>query len=567
MLSQKRAVRDLDIYGKTAAKFLSLIPRCCRPESLPPPDREEEHAAWSKGHGSPNVDTSSVVTVPKPSTPSRLSFFMRQQSAAPEAAGPAPRSPGTPSGSPCHRAGRWEEVSELDRNYLEYLRDARRSIDRCTWACRVWSAPYDGEEPSAGGAAPPPDGGPPLGPDCLSTPRPPGPPTPRTKKRGLPEEGAREGQGGPPGSSGEPGAGGPSPEARDSGTLVNGAHGPVEPGRPEGDVVVKKVRRSPQGEADGAGPPPEREHRPVLAQNGAAAPPSPHLQPPGWEPLPSVDSLIEELLARVPAEPNGAGVTIEAFTEELREIEAEMKNGGSGALPAPQEPPETPLSREEEEAFASFAALPEGDAAGRVPRPPDPLAQLVTSPPRAVGPPPSQPFTGPFVSVLFGKLENMLHNSLYVNFLLTGLVAQLACYPQPLLRSFLLNTNMVFQPSVKSLLQVLGSVKNKIESFAASQEDFPALLFKAKKYLIARGKLDWSDTPSAVPSLRRTETLGEGWRRLGQGLGPGGQHPVEARHGGLGAACFLGRGLGRGLPVALHGGLGAARGVGQGAGG
>ncbi|OPJ74322.1 hypothetical protein AV530_019909 [Patagioenas fasciata monilis] len=101
----------------------------------------------------------------------------------------------------------------------------------------------------------------------------------------------------------------------------------------------------------------------------------------------------------------------------------------------------------------------------------------------------------------------MLHNSLYVNFLLTGLVAQLACYPQPLLRSFLLNTNMVFQPSVKSLLQVLGSVKNKIESFAASQEDFPALLFKAKKYLIARGKLDWSDVPGAVPALRRSDSL------------------------------------------------------------
>ncbi|XP_075575290.1 LOW QUALITY PROTEIN: FHF complex subunit HOOK-interacting protein 1B [Pelecanus crispus] len=515
MLSQKRAVRDLDIYGKTAAKFLSLIPRCCRPESLPPPDREEEHAAWAKGHGSPSVDTSSVVTVPKPSTPSRLSFFMRQQSAAPEAAGPAPRSPGTPSGSPCHRAGRWEEVSELDRNYLEYLRDARRSIDRCAWACRVWSAPYDGEEPSAGAAGPPPDGtGPPLGPDCLGAPRPQGPPTPRTKKRGLPEEGAREGQGGPPGSGGggEPGGGCPSPETGDPGALVNGAHGSAEPGRPERDVAVKKVRRSPQGEGngDGAGPPPEREHRPVPAQNGAAGPPPPRPQPPGWEPLPSVDSLIEELLARAPAEPNGAGVTIEAFTEELREIEAEMKNGGGGgggaALPAPQEPPEAPLSREEEEAFASFAALPEGDAAGR-PRPPDPLAQLVASPPRAVGPPPSQPFTGPFVSVLFGKLENMLHNSLYVNFLLTGLVAQLACYPQPLLRSFLLNTNMVFQPSVKSLLQVLGSVKNKIESFAASQEDFPALLFKAKKYLIARGKLDWPDAPSTGPSLRRAETL------------------------------------------------------------
>ncbi|XP_074996644.1 FHF complex subunit HOOK-interacting protein 1B isoform X1 [Calonectris borealis] len=510
MLSQKRAVRDLDIYGKTAAKFLSLIPRCCRPESLPPPNREEEHAAWSKGHGSPNVDTSSVVTVPKPSTPSRLSFFMRQQSAAPEVASPAPCSPGTPSGSPCHRAGRWEEVSELDRNYLEYLRDARRSIDRCAWACRVWSAPYDGEEPSAGGATPPPDGSPPLGPDCLGAPRPPGPPTPRTKKRGLPEEGARDGQGGPPSSSGsgEPGVGRPSPVAQDSGTLVNGAHGPAELGQPEGDVAVKKVRRSPQGEGDGTGAPPEREHRLVPAQNGAVVPPASQPQPLGWEPLPSVDSLIEELLARVPAEPNGAGVTIEAFTEELQEIEAEMKNGGGGALPTLQEPPEAPLSHEEEEAFASFAALPEGDATGRgMPRPPDPLAQLVASPPRAVGPPPSQPFTGPFVSVLFGKLENMLHNSLYVNFLLTGLVAQLACYPQPLLRSFLLNTNMVFQPSVKSLLQVLGSVKNKIESFAASQEDFPTLLFKAKKYLIARGKLDWSDVPGAVPSLRRAETL------------------------------------------------------------
>ncbi|KAJ7428801.1 hypothetical protein WISP_00709 [Willisornis vidua] len=50
MLSQKRAVRDLDIYGKTAAKFLSLIPRCCRPESPPPPpDRDEEPLARARG--------------------------------------------------------------------------------------------------------------------------------------------------------------------------------------------------------------------------------------------------------------------------------------------------------------------------------------------------------------------------------------------------------------------------------------------------------------------------------------------------------------------------------------
>lgn len=62
---------------------------------------------------------------------------------------------------------------------------------------------------------------------------------------------------------------------------------------------------------------------------------------------------------------------------------------------------------------------------------------------------------GPFVSVLLSRLENMLDNSLHVNLLLTGILAQLAAYPQPLLQSFLLNTNMVFQPSVRSLYQVV----------------------------------------------------------------------------------------------------------------
>lgn len=61
---------------------------------------------------------------------------------------------------------------------------------------------------------------------------------------------------------------------------------------------------------------------------------------------------------------------------------------------------------------------------------------------------------GPFISVVLSKLENMLENSLHVNLLLIGIITQLASYPQPLLRSFLLNTNMVFQPSVRSLYQV-----------------------------------------------------------------------------------------------------------------
>ncbi|KAM9220032.1 FHF complex subunit HOOK-interacting protein 1B isoform 3-T3 [Dugong dugon] len=263
MLSQKPAVRDVDLYGRAADKFLSLIPRCCR-HCAPSPPRQE-HASWARGGpcreagrredtagpGSPSADSSSVVTAPRPSTPSRLALFLRQQSlGGSESPGPAPRSPGL-AASPTSSPGRW---------------------------------------------------------------------------------------------------------------------------------------------------------------------------------------------------------------------------------PSPAEEP------------------------------------------------------GPFMAVLFAKLENMLQNSVYVNFLLTGLVAQLACHPQPLLRSFLLNTNMVFQPSVKSLLQVLGSVKNKIENFAASQEDFPALLSKAKKYLIARGKLDWPEGPAAGPVPRRSDPLVKSRRpSLGELLLRHAHSPTRAR--------------------------------------
>ncbi|XP_015277242.1 PREDICTED: FTS and Hook-interacting protein [Gekko japonicus] len=385
---------------------------------------------------------------------------------------------------------RWEEVSELDGNYLEYLRDARLHVDRCVRACRAWSAPYDGEVPGASSLAPPLDASLPISSDHFGyTSFHPGghpghtPTSPRTKKRGLSEEvagpeGAPLGaQPSPPTSPGplDPGSGGLLP-------LLNGAHA---------DTGIKKVRRCPQG--------------PVV-ENGSGPGPRPE---PTWEQtVPCLDSLLDDLLTPPPPLENGGTSSPSSSTTTLEnQLEEEMNGGGGrgGETLTPGPPPEPdPLSCEEEEAFRSFASHPDG--AGQ-PRAADPLAQIIISPPRTPSQPPSQPFTGPLVAVLFAKLENMLQNSLYVNFLLTGLLSQLACYPQPLLRSFLLNTNMVFQPSVKSLLQVLGSVKNKIERFAADQEDFPSLLFKAKKYLIARGKLDWSDAQNAAPSLRRSETL------------------------------------------------------------
>ncbi|XP_077914593.1 FHF complex subunit HOOK-interacting protein 1B isoform X5 [Halichoerus grypus] len=434
MLSQKPAVRDVDLYGRAADKFLSLIPRCCRHRAPSPP--HPEHASWARGGpsreagrredttgpGSPSVDSSSVVTVPRPSTPSRLALFLRQQSlGGSESPVPAPRSPGlaaSPASSPGRRPSPVEEPGELEDNYLEYLREARRGVDRCVRACRTWSAPYDGERP-------PPE---------------PSPVGSRTKKRSLlPEEdrdNVGEGEEEELGSGGLAGGAGEGPGLLPPPQL-NGVPGPW----PEG---AKKVRRVPQ---EGAGELPEG------TSEGMAG--------------------------------------LEGFGQELRELEVALSNGGAGSEPLL----EPPLPLEEEEAYESFTC------------PPEPPGPFLSSPLRTLNQLPSQPFTGPFMAVLFAKLENMLQNSVYVNFLLTGLVAQLACHPQPLLRSFLLNTNMVFQPSVKSLLQVLGSVKNKIESFAASQEDFPALLSKAKKYLIARGKLDWAEGPAAGPAPRRSDPL------------------------------------------------------------
>lgn len=56
--------------------------------------------------------------------------------------------------------------------------------------------------------------------------------------------------------------------------------------------------------------------------------------------------------------------------------------------------------------------------------------------------------------------------------------------------------------------QVLGSVKNRIEGFAAVHEEFPAMLRKARRFLVTRGKIDWTDSPTGVPPLRRSDSMG-----------------------------------------------------------
>ncbi|XP_038588514.1 protein FAM160A1-like [Micropterus salmoides] len=96
------------------------------------------------------------------------------------------------------------------------------------------------------------------------------------------------------------------------------------------------------------------------------------------------------------------------------------------------------------------------------------------------------PFTGPFISVLLSRLENLLENSIAVNLLVTGILAQLASYPQPLLRSFLLSTDTNNQPNVRTLYQVLVSVHAQIELYVAARPDYPALVTEAWRFLLAK---------------------------------------------------------------------------------
>ncbi|XP_022084382.1 FTS and Hook-interacting protein-like isoform X2 [Acanthaster planci] len=100
------------------------------------------------------------------------------------------------------------------------------------------------------------------------------------------------------------------------------------------------------------------------------------------------------------------------------------------------------------------------------------------------------PTTGPFMDAIFARLETMMENSFYVNLLLTGIIARLAYYPQPLLRSYLLNTSMVFQPSVRSLIQILTNIRNRLDPYAARVPEFKSLLVRAKDYLFLREEGD-----------------------------------------------------------------------------
>lgn len=539
MLSQRWAVKERDCYSVSAAKLLALTPVCCASGiTLTLGNQERDYILWSKCMH----DGSGPEEQPLPETPC------------------SPSSPPPPP-QPAPAACIVEYGKALDISYLQYLWEAHTNILHCMRDCRVWSALYDGDSPdpetflqslseesqensshpearlsqqrirSSGqtkdksqselewddsydtGISSGADVGSPGPYDDVETPAPPAPIDPpkhiqEMKKNAI--------------------------------LLFKGSY--IEESDFQDDVMVYRLcaekdaedTREPQGATTDppaeAQPKAQPEAQSLPMSNGPLFSPNPEAESqPGREssdlcqnmfseakpeskPGVALDSDSELTVPTFEAEPQSdspaASTEGEDFIAQYDQIIQELDSSTEGlteqSVPA-SEPSllthadegrtECKAEEEDDDDFDSLMADTPAEEAAPSPFGVGEDTATFTSrhPARTQG----TPFTGPFLSVVLSKLENMLENSLHVNLLLIGIITQLASYPQPLLRSFLLNTNMVFQPSVRSLYQVLASVKNKIEQFASVERDFPGLLIQAQQYLLFR--VDMSDmTPVAL---------------------------------------------------------------------
>uniref|UniRef100_A0A8C1QFK9 Family with sequence similarity 160 member A1 n=1 Tax=Cyprinus carpio TaxID=7962 RepID=A0A8C1QFK9_CYPCA len=459
MLSQRRVLRERDCYSVSAAKLLALTPSCCSPEVIPPPLRQLDSILWSKGTDGSHIGTMESKEV---------------------------LSEEDDCGNSCVIGS---EIY-LDVSYLDYLCDAQNSISHCIRACCVWSAPYDGENPppeeyqrstleEADLTATP--GLLELEWDdsydaCPTQPH----PEEDQETRPIPDE--------PPKHIQE--------LRRTAVMIVKGSY--IEESEFQNDVMVYDLVA--QKDAHDSG-------------NGYHAPSKP-TEPAKQEVLdgPVTDQKTansESLMS------NGLSSPLDEMDSKKRGSQSEHKSlegedlmaqyeelirtlGAQHSSPAKADgelkSPTVLMDDEEDEIdFNSFS--PETPETEKLPSP-------FGTKPRSGSRGHAVPFTGPFLSVLLSRLENMPSNSLHVNLLLTGILAQLAAYPQPLLRSFLLNTNMVFQPSVRSLYQVLASVKNQIEQWSANNKDFPELLTAAQHSLLARESSLRADRIKKNPTIQ-----------------------------------------------------------------
>ncbi|KAL4618137.1 protein FAM160A1-like [Arapaima gigas] len=469
MPSQRRVLKEGDYYSVSAARFLSLIPACCLPKPRPVRMPPLDCILWSKG------PDGSYTRNHGPCTSDQGEVFSE--------------------GGSLEYSGSIGPEVFTDLDYLQYLSDARDGIRHSIWACRVWSAPYDGDDPPPelflpcaleNGPSSPPRQAQGSNLDSANNkanllelewddsfdavPCPDETEEPQVKVAPVPTEPPKHIQ-----------------EMRKSAImLIRGSY--VEESDFQDDIMVYSLvaQKDAQDLVD----------RSMWNQNWTEPPASsPETvtleEQEQWQEQPpsllsnGLNCLIkcpeaEEPTRQIPGDTLGNSDHSPSWPEEdlISQYEKLL-----GALGAESESPEKVqssflcLAEEEEVDFSSFGTdTPEREKS--------PLPHESES--HCDGHIQVAPFTGPFISVLLSRLENMLENSLHVNLLLTDILAQLATYPQPLLRSFLFNTSMVLQPSVRSLYQVLVSLSTQIEQRASARHDFEALVVEAQQYLQVR---------------------------------------------------------------------------------
>lgn len=462
MVSQRRNVSDLDLHCKSAERFLSLRPNCCRPELI-------------EKKSTPIQEKSATVATEQ------------QNTAFP---------PGT-FGS---------KLEHYETNYYDYLAEAKSQLESCAKACQRWVYPYDGQSPSMDALV---DNGNESESMQISS----------VTETGLCNSGAN------------------SRMLED----INGSNGgPLRRSSEVDEVLI--TDNSCQSsvpdltylltsyDSNSFMSSPEKIEDFIHYLDEVPTPPD--LEKTFEESVNSLDSILSSLCSRTDSSSvkssNNTSVNLELSPQSI--ADDSMKAIGDGTTfevinstrdgvesdPSKGSPSHDTTSSFVEISMSNFASdvnvqtalstLPQRVSLNSVDtvvhRKPsrdestvrsvsfnltDASMQNNTSVPAAVtNTDKLAPNIGPFLMALFSKLDGMMQNSLPVNLLLTGVIARLASYPQPLLRSFLLSHNLVFQPTVKSLLQVLTSLKQKVDHFAYTVPSFDKLLLRAKRTLIAR---------------------------------------------------------------------------------
>lgn len=93
---------------------------------------------------------------------------------------------------------------------------------------------------------------------------------------------------------------------------------------------------------------------------------------------------------------------------------------------------------------------------------------------------------GMFLDLLLEKVELMASNSLSTNLLVTSILSSLSAYPQPLLRAVLSLPDVVFQPSVRGLLQAIASLRQKLDNIMPTLSGAEEAIILARRFLTER---------------------------------------------------------------------------------